>query len=307
MKLKNVINYGMSVLRSPFDRYAQYVYKNYTLPALNAACDITNCPKAKGKLRKLQIADTLLLKFFHDICIKNNIRYFLKDGTLLGAVRHGGFIPWDDDLDTQILAEDFDKTVSILESEIKGTQLELWGVEKTRFGNATLRISHKDFPQLNLDIFYLHASERSIMDAESIHKLWSSYRKTYYTIYRKLTKHETREAITHFRKSIDEPFEKDIRGTNSKLARSYTNQISSDFQCLDANWIFPLKPMKFEDFEFMVPNNCHAVLSAIYGNYMSFPPNFNHHGSWFSSFEESSIDPIIGYLESLLQPRGHHR
>lgn len=301
MKLKNVINYGMSIIRSPLDRYAQYAYKNYTLPALNAACDITNCPRAKGKLRKLQIADTLLLKFFHDICIKNNIRYFLKDGTLLGAVRHGGFIPWDDDLDTQILAEDFDKTVSILESEIKGTRLELWGIEKTRFGNATLRISHKDFPQLNLDIFYLHASERSIIDAEYIHKLWSTYRKTYYSIYRKLTKHETREAITHFRKSIDGPFDKDISGTNSKLARSYTNQISSDFQCLDANWIFPLKSIKFEDFEFMVPNNCHAVLSAIYGNYMSFPTNFNHHGSWFSSFEESSIDPIIDYLRSLLR------
>ena len=70
-------------------------------------------------LRRIQMADMEILHAFDKVCKNNGIRYFAVCGTLLGAVRHGGFIPWDDDLDFGILREDFEK--------LKNLPKETWG------------------------------------------------------------------------------------------------------------------------------------------------------------------------------------
>jgi lipopolysaccharide cholinephosphotransferase len=71
-------------------------------------------------LRETQKISLEILKLIASICEQNNIRYYLMFGTLLGAIRHKGFIPWDDDIDIMMPRPDYDKfCVSFKEYESK--------------------------------------------------------------------------------------------------------------------------------------------------------------------------------------------
>ena len=67
------------------------------------------------ELKKTQAIALDLLVKFDKVCKKENLRYYLAYGTLLGAVRHKGFIPWDDDLDVVMMRDDFERFCSIYE------------------------------------------------------------------------------------------------------------------------------------------------------------------------------------------------
>lgn len=64
-------------------------------------------------LQEMKTIELGLLKEFHSFCVKNNIRYFISHGTLLGAIRYKGFIPWDDDIDLLVPREDYDRLLSV--------------------------------------------------------------------------------------------------------------------------------------------------------------------------------------------------
>ncbi len=65
-----------------------------------------------------------ILKWFHSFCEENHIRYYIAEGTVLGAVRHGGFIPWDDDIDVTVPREDYERLMSIFGEQRDHYRLE---------------------------------------------------------------------------------------------------------------------------------------------------------------------------------------
>lgn len=74
-------------------------------------------PKAAGGMRLLQLGCAKLLGEFDALCKANDIPYWINFGTLIGAIRHGGFIPWDDDTDLGIMRDDLNRLMKVVEEE----------------------------------------------------------------------------------------------------------------------------------------------------------------------------------------------
>lgn len=94
----------------------------------------------KSTLKRLQTCELEILKDFIDICEKNNLVYFGFAGTGIGALRHGGFIPWDDDIDVAMPRKDYDKMIAVFEEKYS---------EKYTVVNAE---KYNDFPVMNTHI-----------------------------------------------------------------------------------------------------------------------------------------------------------
>lgn len=89
-------------------------------------------------LQEIKRIEFELLEFFDSFCKDNNIKYFLSNGTLLGAVKYKGFIPWDDDVDVLVPREDYDKLLSLFEDSEKYCLYAFERNSKFRFPFAKL-------------------------------------------------------------------------------------------------------------------------------------------------------------------------
>ena len=119
---------------------------NVTKNIVTITNDITKLPKAKGNLRLIQRSSIAILKRIGEIAKKHNIEFWLDWGSLLGAVRHDGFIPWDDDIDIAMEKKEYDKFLLILNREFVGDGFRLETTDITR-------LYYKDTPA-QVDIFF---------------------------------------------------------------------------------------------------------------------------------------------------------
>ena len=72
----------------------------------------------QANLTKVQDIELKILRELDRICSKYDLKYSLSVGTLLGAIRHKDFIPWDDDIDIDLRRDDYDKLLSVLPNEL---------------------------------------------------------------------------------------------------------------------------------------------------------------------------------------------
>ena len=92
------------------------------------------------KLKRIWDVEIDLLEKCKAICRKYNLNYCASSGTLLGAVRHEGFIPWDDDIDVGMLREDYNK--------LKSAPQEEWGALQLVDGESNVFFHEKVFPRI---------------------------------------------------------------------------------------------------------------------------------------------------------------
>ena len=234
-------------------------------------------------LRKMQLRMLEMLIFIDSICQKYNIQYWLAAGSLLGAVRHGGFIPWDDDLDIEMLKDDYKKLLRILEKETpsnyrlqthKSDKNYIYPIAKLRDTNSVIsenRNADKNYRYRGIfvDIFYLDRGNSflarttvniqkflfvlTLIKNDSFGILLSLKNILYYTIHSILFPFLRLWARLFGIKTLILPF-----GTGFTKKRHI-------------NDIFPLTKISFEGKYFSSPANPDAYLKELYGDYMKLP------------------------------------
>lgn len=247
-------------------------------------------------LREAQLIMLDVLKEVHRICEKHSIKYFLSDGTLLGAVRHKGFIPWDDDLDISMLREDYDKFLTVAEKELSqefflqtfdtDPNYKLYHIPVKVRHNSSLFIEededNKKYHQgIYIDIFPIDR----VPDSKT--KFLIQSRISWLLLIMKM-KISTRDfpSLNFFARTfvqilgfgISYKLIKKILFSTFKWNKESKSNLY--YHGVDLLWhnifkaehLFPLKKIKFEDSEFWVPNKPEEILTIMYGDFMKLPP-----------------------------------
>ena len=252
-------------------------------------------PKALGYERNLQLLEAIILKKFVTICEEHGLRYWLDYGTLLGAVRHKGFVPWDDDVDTGMPREDVDRLIEILKDDPEyrvTVRYDAWGYCKQ------IRLCFRD-PELPvfIDVF---PHDWTVGDTSEVWEITKRIRQ-------ELTDEisdERNPLIRDFRaagcvdedselgQKVKEIFDKYYARMRDENILCDENEakgclISFDSWCycdhsntVAKNILFPLKEAEFEGIVCKVPNETLYFLQQLYGqDFYTFPcgePHFIH-------------------------------
>jgi len=241
-------------------------------------------PPAEGELRERQLNSDYILRAFKDICEEHGLTYWLEGGTLLGAIRHNGFIPWDDDIDVNMPEKDMLKLKEILTDN-----------ETFRFRNKynyflcciIPGIEMKDGTEGWIDIFpmkYISSQELGYHGTKKrINDACAAMRRELIPECRdKNPGIEFLDMDNGNRKKVDT-----VREIMDKYLIQFPEDEDSDccYRSLSAlnspggadlfyiNDIFPLTVATFEGEEYKVPVNYDKWLRTYYGDYYKIPKN----------------------------------
>ncbi|MBQ4236122.1 MAG: LicD family protein [Treponema sp.] len=251
------------------------------------------------KLEEIKQIELKILISFHNFCEKNKLIYFISYGTLLGAKRHGGFIPWDDDIDVSMPRPDFERFVALTTSSPITPEYETCFYRDTKITipypfvkiiDTKTKVIEKTKSEeycmgIWIDVFPLDGFSNNMF----INKLFffrkQFWKRLCYTYSDDLSK------VTDKKKKIGKmivmPFIKamGLQRLFSKLEKiclKYKYEKSTYIGCtiwgdsivelMNKSLVEPTNKILFEGIEFNAPADVPAYLTKLYGNYMQLPP-----------------------------------
>lgn len=234
--------------------------------------DITKVPPAQGLLRDIQLANLALLKELSYVCEKNNFKYILDAGTLLGAVRHRRFIPWDDDIDILMFREDYEKIVSAFKNTTRNSDIYAeYHRDKDTNSQYFIKIKHKKCPFLGVDIFPLDSYGKHLSLKEQLiatNKICKILKHLKKEINPNISNKETKTILT---KTMKENILLSSANENGDFVYGvdFAHKLKNWF--LDRDIVLPLRKIQFEDSKYTTVNKPKEFLKNIYGDYMKYP------------------------------------
>ena len=256
-----------------------------------------------NELKKLHNDLLPILLELDRICKKHNIRYFLSSGTLLGAVRHKGFIPWDDDIDVEMMREDYNKFCEICKLELNHEKFFLqtqsndknynWVYGKLRLKNTEyIRSGQTHLKQktgIFIDIFPLdkvknnRTSQYLIATGCGICRsiLWSCVgAKNSKTWFQRLKYRMLSIIPRSFAINLYKGFSELYNNTDAEYRASYNMKLN-DRKCYiyKNEWYEDILYMEFEGYKLPIPIGYKDILEMYYGDYMKIPEKNQRKGN----------------------------
>lgn len=251
--------------------------------------------KSKNLLKYTQDLCTELLSFVGNVCKKYDLNWWLDYGTLLGAVRHQYFIPWDDDVDIGMMRKDYNQLNEVIHDEIEDNELDDILLVSYRKRNI-------DGDKVNsfLQIFDIHVTEqagKSIFagvdvfpydfikdyDEKTINEIYYNTKLDYY---RELTEGKDFK-LAYNGLNPDKVLKNYYKSLN--LNMDYDNYVIPgvegacglhnlyDLMIFKTEDVFPLKTVPYGKYKFYAPNDSYEYLRSIYGKFMEVPPTIRTH------------------------------
>lgn len=236
-----------------------------------------------SQLRQLQMRQLEMLVWFDEFCREHGIRYWLSSGTCLGAVRHHGFIPWDDDIDVDMMEEDWEKLEACFSTNDKYVlqtpdtdpyyhkgffKLREKGSELNEVGNGEdsmfqykgifidiFVLGHNNFPRF---VYQRLKQHTYLLTSIAVGKSFPAFRKKLYRMLKK----------AHFAMAR-KVWKSDISG-NGPLLRYSAGNVFYKY-LIKASDVAGTVDMEFEGYCFPVPQNYDGYLSDMFGDYMKLP------------------------------------
>ena len=283
------------------------------------------------KLKKIWAIEIDLLNELISVCKKHDIKVIVYAGTLLGAIRHKGMIPWDDDIDVALTRPEYEKLCKVAPKEFKHpyffqnnqTDNKIFcGYSRLRNSLTTGLITGMETTEYNngiyIDVFVIdgyieddYKLRKQMHDKKKSEVIVNAYTWQYYTKnpFKKAIKAVlfTLLRLTYCKKV---PYDKHVERYNSIVSR-YTEDtdrltlMTHDMDFIPKYWLSKkdlddIIYVDFENIKVPIPKDYDSVLRHTYGNYMEFPP-IEKRGEWHEGLIK--FDPDIPYVDYIQQKK----
>lgn len=229
--------------------------------------------KSKGILKNIHDLCQELLNFVVLICEKNDLNYWLVGGNLIGAVRHGGYIPWDDDMDVGLMRKEFYKFNNLVKNEIENSDLGSFmnlyvnsGPRKD-FINPFTKIdcvSQDNHVLAGVDIFpYDYAKDDNINLEE-----FCNFRNEYFI---KLCEDDEETLIEEYFNKFNLDWDDGKYIIPNPTFLRFADRYRYDLVFWEKEKVFPLSSINFNGKEYRCPNDVDYFLKEEYGDIYSIP------------------------------------
>lgn len=242
------------------------------------------------RLEELKQLEVEILKFIRKICNDNGIKYYLGYGTLIGAIRHRGFIPWDDDIDIMVPVEQYEKLLQLVSEDSGRYSVLSWNRTPNYFypfakvidtKTKLIELDEEPIEQLGvyIDIFPIVGIPSNVI-CYKLYKLRMKAlrREWHYACVKDFNKGESalRNLVRRVRFSIAK--KKGLQYWLKKIDKLQKNMPSIDsamvgdmFSSRTENFLNERLEAEFENDFFSVPAKYHELLMSCYGDYMKLP------------------------------------